>query len=63
MGYQLGIILVLVVVAILISKKFIKKDSDNDQLIYEDEMSTEELNDIDKELDKKAIYLILFQKT
>ena len=46
MGYQLGIILVLVVVAILISKKFIKKDSDNDQL-----MSTEELNDIDKELD------------
>ncbi|MDA8861580.1 hypothetical protein N9I51_01355 [Gammaproteobacteria bacterium] len=51
MGYQLGIILVLVLVAILISKKFIKKDSDNDQLIYEDEMSTEELNDIDKELD------------
>ncbi|MDA7542333.1 hypothetical protein N8819_03460 [Gammaproteobacteria bacterium] len=51
MGYQLGIILVLVVVAILISKKFIKKNSDNDQLIYEDEMSTEELNDIDKELD------------
>ena len=51
MGYQLGIILVLIVVAILISKKFIKKDSDNDQLIYEDEMSTEELNDIDKELD------------
>ena len=51
MGYQLGIILVLVVVAILISKKFIKKDSDNDQLIYEDEMSTEELNGIDKELD------------
>ncbi|MDC0991265.1 hypothetical protein OAR74_05595 [Gammaproteobacteria bacterium] len=51
MGYQLVIILVLVVVAILISKKFIKKDSDNDQLIYEDEMSTEELNDIDKELD------------
>ena len=29
--------------------EFIKKDSDNDQLIYEDEMSTEELNDIDKE--------------
>jgi hypothetical protein len=51
MGYQLGIILVLIVVAILISKKFTKKDSDSDQLIYEDEMSTEELNDIDKELD------------
>ena len=51
MGYQLGIILVLIVVAILISKKFTQKDSDNDQLIYEDEMSTEELNDIDKELD------------
>jgi hypothetical protein len=51
MGYQLGIILVLIVVAILISKKFTKKNADNDQLIYEDEMSTEELNDIDKELD------------
>jgi hypothetical protein len=51
MEYQLGIILVLVVVAILISKKFTKKDSDNDQLIYEDEMSEDELNDIDKELD------------
>jgi hypothetical protein len=51
MGYQLGLILVLIVVAILISKKFTKKDSDHDQLIYEDEMSTEELNDIDKELD------------
>ncbi len=51
MGYQLGIILVLIVVAILISKKFAKKDSDVDQLIYEDEMSEDELNDIDKELD------------
>ena len=50
MGYQLGLILVLLVVAILISKKFTKKDSDNDQLLFEDEMSTEELNDIDKEL-------------
>jgi len=51
MGYQLGIILVLIVVAILVSKKFTKKDSDFDQLIYEDEMSEDELNDIDKELD------------
>ena len=51
MGYQLGIILVLIVVAILISKKFTKKDSDVDQLIYEDEISEDELNDIDKELD------------
>ena len=51
MGYQLGIILVLIVVAILVSKRFTKKDSDADQLIYEDEMSEDELNDIDKELD------------
>ena len=29
MGYQLGIILVLIVVAILVSKKFTKKDSDD----------------------------------
>ena len=51
MPTQLGLILVLIVVAILVSKKITKKDSDVDQLIYEDEMSTEELNDIDKELD------------
>ena len=51
MGYQLGIILVLILAAILVSKKFTKKDSDVDQLIYEDEMSEDELNDIDKELD------------
>ena len=51
MGYQLGLILVLIVVAILVSKKITKKDSDVDQLIYEDEMSEDELNDIDKELD------------
>ena len=51
MGYQLGIILVLIVVAVLISKKFTNKYSDVDQLIFEDEMSEDELNDIDKELD------------
>lgn len=51
MPTQLGLILVLIVVAILVSKKITKKDSDVDQLIYEDEMSENELNDIDKELD------------
>jgi hypothetical protein len=51
MPTQLGLILVLIVVAILVSKKITKKDSDVDQLIYEDEMSEDELNDIDKELD------------
>ena len=51
MPTQLGLILVLIVVAILVSKKITKKDSDVDQLIFEDEMSEDELNDIDKELD------------
>ena len=51
MGYQIGLILVIIVVAILISKKMSKKNDEADQLIFEDEMSKDELEDIDKELD------------
>ena len=51
MGYQIGLILVIIVVAILILKKMSKKNDETDQLIFEDEMSKDELEDIDKELE------------
>jgi len=51
MSYQIGLILILVVIALIISKKLKKVDQKNDQLIYEDEMSEEELKKIDDEID------------
>ena len=53
MGIQLGIILLLVVAALLVAKKFQKKDlSDADnEYVYEDDMEAEELNRLDKEID------------
>ena len=50
MGYQLGLILVIIVLALIISKKLSKKKDDTEQLIYEDEMTNYELEEIDKEL-------------
>ena len=50
MLYQIGLILMLVVLALIIGKRLKKTDSDNDQLIYEDEMSSEELNKLDDEI-------------
>jgi hypothetical protein len=50
MSYQIGLILILVVIALIISKKLKKVDQRNDQLIYEDEMSEEELKKIDNEI-------------
>jgi hypothetical protein len=50
MSYQIGLILILVVIALIISKKLKKVDQKNDQLIYEDEMSDEELKKIDDEI-------------
>tara|TARA_B100000902_G_scaffold398924_1_gene467535 strand:+ start:195 stop:344 length:150 start_codon:yes stop_codon:yes gene_type:complete len=49
MLYQIGIILIFVAVALLISKKFMNNDNGN--LVYEDEMDEEELKKIDEELD------------
>ena len=49
MLYQIGIILIFVAVALIISKKFINNDNEN--LVYEDEMDEEELKKIDEELD------------
>ena len=48
MLYQIGIILIFIVAAIIISKKFINKR--NNDLVYEDEMDEEELKNIDEEI-------------
>ena len=48
MLYQIGIILIFIVAAIIISKKFINKK--NKDLVYEDEMDEEELKNIDEEI-------------
>ena len=50
MGYQLGLILVIIFLALIISKKLSKKKDDTEQLIYEDEMTNDELEEIDNEL-------------
>ena len=47
MLYQIGLILIIVVIALIIGKKFQKSDGDKDQLIFEDEMTDEELNKLD----------------
>ena len=49
MLYQIGIILIFIVIALIISKKFMNNDNEN--LVYEDEMDEEELKKIDEELD------------
>ncbi|GIS05104.1 MAG: hypothetical protein VXZ97_03600 [Pseudomonadota bacterium] len=48
MLYQIGIILIFVAAALIISKKFM---NNNDNLVYEDEMDEDELKKIDEELD------------
>ena len=50
MTYQLGLILILVVFALIIAKRFNKEESEVDTYLYEDEMDEEELKDIDEEL-------------
>ena len=44
------LILILVVFALIIAKRFNKKESEMDTYLYEDEMDEEELKDIDEEL-------------
>ena len=48
MLYQIGIILIFVAAALIISKKFM---NNNDNLVYEDEMDEDELKKIDEEID------------
>ncbi|MDB3952182.1 hypothetical protein N9424_04315 [Gammaproteobacteria bacterium] len=50
MLYQIGSILILIVVALVISKKFKKTIDDNESLIYEDDMSSDELEKLDDEI-------------
>ena len=51
MLYQISLILILVVFALVIGKKFKKTDSAEDQLIFEDDMTEEELKKLDDEID------------
>ena len=49
MLYQLGIILIIIVAALMIAQRIGGNKKDN--LVYEDEMDAEELKSIDKEID------------
>jgi len=50
MLYQVGLILILVVLALIVGKKLKKTNSANEQLLYEDDMSKEELEKLDDEI-------------
>ena len=50
MLYQIGLIVLIIVVALIISKRFSAKNDQND-LIYEDDMNEDELKSIDDEID------------
>tara|TARA_B100000902_G_C27296481_1_gene910242 strand:- start:1034 stop:1189 length:156 start_codon:yes stop_codon:yes gene_type:complete len=50
MLYQIGLILILVVIALIIGKKFKKTDNANEELVYEDDMTKEELKKLDDEI-------------
>ncbi len=49
MLYQIGLIVLIVYVALVLSKRFSSTKNSND-LIYEDEMDDEELSSIDEEI-------------
>lgn len=50
MLYQIGLILILIAVALVITKRLKKPDRSNEQLIYEDDMSEDELKNLDDEI-------------
>tara|TARA_Y200000002_G_scaffold209833_1_gene173056 strand:+ start:14098 stop:14253 length:156 start_codon:yes stop_codon:yes gene_type:complete len=50
MMYQIGLILILVVIALIIAKKYRNNEDQSEQLIYEDEMNDEELKELDDEI-------------
>ena len=47
MLYQIGIILIVIVTALIVAKKF----NANNDLIFEDEMDEDELKQLDEEID------------
>ena len=50
MLYQVGLILILVILALIVGKKLKKTNSANEQLVYENDMSEEELKKLDDEI-------------
>jgi cell division protein FtsB len=50
MLYQIGLILILVVVALIVGKKLKKTNKTNEQLVFEDDMTEEELKKLDDEI-------------
>ena len=50
MLYQIGLILILVVVALIVGKKLKKTNKTNEQLVFEDDMTEEELKRLDDEI-------------
>jgi len=50
MLYQIGLVFILIVVALIISKRLKNKNDSNDQLIYEDDMTEDELQKLDDEI-------------
>ena len=48
MLYQLGIILIIIIAALLISKRL--KDTKDNHLVFEDEMDEDEDKDIDEDI-------------
>lgn len=51
MLYQIGLVLILIVIALIISKRLKNKNDSNDYLIYEDDMTEDELQKLDDEID------------
>ena len=50
MLYQIGLILILAVTALIAGKKLKKTNNLNEQLVFEDDMSQEELKKLDDEI-------------
>ena len=50
MLYQIGLILILVVIALIVGKNLKKTDNANQHLIFEDDMAEEELKKLDDEI-------------
>ena len=59
MLYQIGLILILIVLALLIAKKFKSKNNKEEALVYEDEMSEDQLKELDEELDNYWTLLLV----
>ena len=51
MLYQVGLILILIVIALIFSKKLTNSLKDDNTYVYEDEMSKDELDNLDNEID------------